>query len=107
MDIFKWNTKKNETLARERDYFQRDSPGNILEGKMTKKQKKIVLDEYENEILEAYESGKLKPSKSQTNYQTIAQNTMKKIRKINIRISDNDLSAIQRKAAKEGILIKH
>jgi len=70
---------------------------------MTNKQKIIVLDDYENEILEAYENGNLKPSKSQTDYQIIAQNTIKKNRKINIRIADNDLSALKRRAAREGI----
>ena len=70
---------------------------------MAKKQKEIILDEYEKEILDAYENGKLKPTKSKTDYQTIARNTMKKNRKINIRISENDLSALQRKAAREGI----
>ena len=70
---------------------------------MNKKQKNIVLDDYENEILEAYENGNLKPSKSQTDFQTIAQNTMRKNKKINIRISENDLSALQRKAARAGI----
>jgi len=70
---------------------------------MAKKQKKIILDDYENEILEAYENGNLKPSKSRTDYQLIARNTMKKNKKINIRISDNDLSALQRRAAREGI----
>jgi predicted DNA binding CopG/RHH family protein len=70
---------------------------------MVKKEKNINLDEYEKEILEAYENGKLKPSKSQADYQTIARNTMKKNRNINIRISENDLSALQRRAAREGI----
>lgn len=70
---------------------------------MAKKRKMIILDEYENEILEAYEDGKLKPSKSLTDYQEIAKNTMKKNKKINIRISENDLSALQRRAAREGI----
>lgn len=70
---------------------------------MAKSKKNIILDEFENEVLEAYESGKLKPSKSETDFQTIAQNTMKKNKKINIRISENDLSALQRKAAREGI----
>ena len=70
---------------------------------MAKKQKKIILDEYEKEILEAYENGMLRPSKSHADYQEIARNTMKKNRKINIRISENDLSALQRKAAREGI----
>ncbi len=70
---------------------------------MANKQKTIVLDDYENEILEAYENGNLKPSKSQTDYQIIARNTIKKDRKINIRIADNDLSALKRRAAREGI----
>jgi predicted DNA binding CopG/RHH family protein len=74
-----------------------------MEEKMAKKQKKIILDGYEKEILEAYENGRLKPSKSQADYQTIAMNTLKKNRKINIRISENDLTALQRKAAREGI----
>ena len=67
------------------------------------KRKKIILDDYEKEILEAYENGMLKPSKSEVDYQKMARNTMRKNRKINIRISENDLSAIQRRAAREGI----
>lgn len=70
---------------------------------MAKNQKEIILDDYENEILEAYKNGNLKPSKSQTDYQEIASNTLKKNKKINIRISENDLSALQRRAAREGI----
>jgi len=70
---------------------------------MAKIQKKIILDEYEKEILEAYENGRLKPSKSRADYQTIAMNTLKKNRKINIRISENDLTALKRRAAREGI----
>lgn len=70
---------------------------------MGKKQNKIVLDEYEKEILEAYEDGRLKPSTSQPDFQAVARETMKKNRKINIRISENDLAAIQRRAAREGI----
>ena len=70
---------------------------------MTKKQESIVLDEYESEILDAFESGKLKPLKSQSDYRAIARDTMKKNRKINIRISENDLSALQRRAARDGI----
>ena len=70
---------------------------------MTNKQKKIVLDDYENEILEAYEDGSLKPSEAEVDFQAVAKNTIKKNKKINIRISDNDLSALQRRAAREGI----
>lgn len=64
---------------------------------------KIILDDYENEILESYEDGRLKPSKSQIDYQAIARTTLKKNKKINIRLSENDLNAIQRRAAREGI----
>lgn len=63
---------------------------------MNKKPNKIVLDEYEKEILEAYEDGRLKLSPSQPDYREIARRTMTKNRKINIRISENDLAAIQR-----------
>jgi predicted DNA binding CopG/RHH family protein len=70
---------------------------------MTEKQRNVVLDEYENEILDAFESGKLKPVKSKTDFQAIARNTMRKNRKINIRITENDLTALQRRAARDGI----
>lgn len=70
---------------------------------MTKKHKDVVLDKYENEILDAFESGKLKPVRSKTDFQAIARNTMRKNRKINIRITENDLTALQRRAAREGI----
>ncbi len=56
---------------------------------MTKTNKSIILDKFENEILESYENGKLKPSKLKTDFQTIAKNTMKKNRKINTIISEN------------------
>jgi predicted DNA binding CopG/RHH family protein len=70
---------------------------------MSKKQKTMVLDEYENEILDAFENGLLKPVKSDTDFQSIAHNTMRKNRKINIRLTENDLTALQRRAAREGI----
>ncbi len=65
--------------------------------------KTIELDDYEKEILDAFEKGKLKPSKSKTDFREIARNTMKKNRKINIRIAENDLDSIQRRAAREGM----
>ena len=69
--------------------------------KMAKKN--VILDEYENEILEAFENGELEFVEPKTDFKTVARNTMKKNRKINIRISENDLSALQRKAAREGM----
>lgn len=70
---------------------------------MNKKINAIELDDYEKDILEAYEKGQLIPSKVQTDFREIARNTMRKSKKINIRISDNDLSSLQRRAAREGI----
>jgi predicted DNA binding CopG/RHH family protein len=70
---------------------------------MTKKDQKLILDDYESEILEAYESGKLVPSEAGIDFQAIARNTIKKNQKINIRIADNDLAALKRRAAREGI----
>ena len=70
---------------------------------MNKKGHATELDDYEKEILDAFENGLLKPAKVQTNFQEIARNTLKKNRKINIRIPENDLSSIQRRAAREGI----
>ena len=70
---------------------------------MDRKKHENIVDEYEKEILDAFENGKLRPSKVKTNFQEIARNTMKKNRKINIRIAENDLSSLQRRAAREGI----
>jgi predicted DNA binding CopG/RHH family protein len=64
---------------------------------------KIKLDAYESEILDAFESGKLVSVESDVDFQEIARNTIKKNQKINIRIADNDLAAIKRRAVREGI----
>jgi len=68
-----------------------------------KNRKHMNLDEYESEILEAFESGELKPVEPSEDFKAIARNTMRKNKKINIRISENDLTALQRKAARDGI----
>jgi len=70
---------------------------------MSTKKNNTHLDSYEQEILDAFENDELKASKTDTDFQIIARNTLKKNRKINIRISENDLSALQRRAAREGI----
>ena len=65
------------------------------------------LDTYEKEILEAFESGKLK--KSKTGKQQIkchvatAEATFKKDARINIRLSSRDLRSLQAKALMEGM----
>jgi predicted DNA binding CopG/RHH family protein len=67
---------------------------------------KLKLDKYEKEILEAYDSDEfesiLTPKRKKELSQT-AENTFKKDKRINIRLSSRDLSAIQRKALEEGM----
>ena len=71
--------------------------------KKNKTRHDVKLDPYESEILEAYETGKLIPMESDIDFQTIAKKTIKMNKKINIRIADNDLNALKRRAAREGI----
>ena len=70
---------------------------------MIKKNREFVLDDDEREIMNAFEQGRLRPVESSVDFRQVARNTMLKNRKINIRITENDLSALQRKAAREGI----
>lgn len=57
------------------------------------------LDREEQEILEAFDAGKLKRSKNYEQEITLH----KKVARINIRLSSRDLRAIQVRALKEGI----
>lgn len=65
------------------------------------------LDREEKEILEAFESGKLKrvrgASKQIERHKTYAEATFKKDARINIRLSSKDLRALQTRALQEGI----
>lgn len=68
--------------------------------------KSIKLDQDEQEILEAFEAGdfqsELTPSRKEM-LEKLAAETFKKDKRINIRISNRDLAAIQRRALEEGI----
>ncbi|MCK4707902.1 MAG: hypothetical protein KAU21_04735 [Gammaproteobacteria bacterium] len=68
--------------------------------------KKIKLDKYEEEILAAYEADEfvsvMTPARKEEIKQ-VAENTFKKDKRINIRISNRDLVAIQKRALEEGI----
>ena len=64
------------------------------------------LDPYELEVLEAYESGKLKPIASKAELQRLraaARATSIKDKRVNIRLSSADLLDIQAKALAEGM----
>ena len=65
------------------------------------------LKSEEKEILEAFESGRLKRienvEKDIDEHRLVAEETFKKDVRINIRLSSRDLRAIQARALKEGI----
>ena len=64
------------------------------------------LDPYELEVLQAYESGKLKPIASKAELQRMqaaARATAIKDKRVNIRLSSIDLLDIQAKALEEGM----
>ncbi|HIF18053.1 MAG TPA: antitoxin [Cycloclasticus sp.] len=65
------------------------------------------LDPYEKEILEAFDSGKLKKPKSEKQqikrHVPAAEATFKKDARINIRLSSRDLRSLQAKALMEGM----
>jgi predicted DNA binding CopG/RHH family protein len=67
----------------------------------------MKLSKEENEIEALYERGALKLRKPDKNFlkqlKTAAENTFKKDRRINIRLSDHDMVGIQRVAASRGV----
>jgi predicted DNA binding CopG/RHH family protein len=63
----------------------------------------IPFDDEELEILEAYKNGKLENQPVSDRLILAAQETLKKNKNINIRITDNDLTSIKLIAAKQGI----
>lgn len=67
----------------------------------------MKLDPKEKELLKAYESGKMNPKDPSkellSKLSKAAENTFKKDKRINIRLSSHDLSGIQRKALQKGI----
>jgi len=69
--------------------------------------KKLSLDREEREILESYERGEWVTSKRReaevAKLRRAARNTLRKNKRINIRLSDRDLSGLQSRAAVEGM----
>jgi predicted DNA binding CopG/RHH family protein len=65
-----------------------------------------TLDDYENEVLDAYEKGKLRSVATKAElarFKAAARATAIKDRRVNIRLSSIDLNDIQVKALEEGI----
>jgi len=66
------------------------------------KKKEIKLDSEEQELLKAYENDEFESvpnlKKELKRYSKYAKETIKKNKRLNIRISERDLEAIQRKA---------
>jgi predicted DNA binding CopG/RHH family protein len=69
--------------------------------------KALKLDHEEKGILEAYERGELKTvkdfKKESKLIRQAAANTLRKDRRVNIRLANRDLEGIRAKAAEEGI----
>jgi len=69
--------------------------------------KKLKLDKEEKDILESYERGEWKPLKNSKKeiqkHREYARNTLKKDKRVNIRISAKDLEDIQAIALEEAI----
>jgi len=69
--------------------------------------KKTVPDPEEKEIFESYERGEWMPIKNKTaelvKLRRYARNTLQKSKRINIRLTENDMIGIRTKAAEEGI----
>ena len=64
------------------------------------------LSKEEKQLLDAVEAGEFESVLTEARkeeLQTVARNTVKKDKRINIRISSRDLTAIQSKASEEGI----
>ncbi len=61
------------------------------------------FDSEELDILKAFENGKLNGSAPSESMVLAAQQTLKKNKNINIRISENDLESIKLRAAREGM----
>lgn len=67
---------------------------------------KVKLDKEEQELLDAYENDEwvsVKNKRTVSKYQAIAQATLKKDKRVNIRISKRDLELLQERALREGI----
>lgn len=63
------------------------------------------LDAYEQEILHAYETGRIKPIKKANleKFKEAAKLTIAQDKRINIRLSSMDLKTLQAKALEEGL----
>lgn len=71
------------------------------------KMKKTILDDEEKDILASYDRGEWRPVKDQKKeikkLGEYARNTLRKEKRINIRMSSKDLDQVQAIAAEEGI----
>jgi len=69
--------------------------------------KKIYLDDEEKDIIESIERGEWKSVKNLEKeikkHQQYAKNTLRKDKRVNIRITSRDLEALQTRAVEDGI----
>ena len=71
------------------------------------KKNKVILNKDEQDILDSFEKGEWKSvenlDKKIATYSKYAKNTLKKEKRINIRLNEKDLESIQNIAVDEGI----
>ena len=69
--------------------------------------KTIKLDTYEKQILEDFENGEFQPipneKEEMKRYQSYFKGSLKKNKRISIRVAEQDLLAIQKKAVETGV----
>ena len=69
--------------------------------------KKLYLDDEEKDLVESIERGEWKSVRNRSQaikkHQQYARNTLRKDKRVNIRISSLDLDALQTKAVEDGI----
>lgn len=66
-------------------------------------EKDYTLDQYEQNILDHYESGRMEQGQVPETLLTVARATMKKNKNINIRVPENDLESIKLMAVRQGL----
>lgn len=70
---------------------------------MTTNKSDYKLDDFEQNILDTYKSGKMETAPVSQSLVSAAKATLRKNRNINIRLSENDLESIKLLAAREGL----
>ena len=95
-------TANNGAKKKEKKVYCRKTTKKYFDNKMERKK----LERDEKDIVNSFENDEwqsVKNKREVTKYQAIAQTTLKKAKRVNIRISERDLELLQERALREGI----